>query len=63
MLWEYLGKNASKNCKQLVLAQRNVYRVLLLATVATEKPRFRADAAIFAIGVTCAREITARGVV
>ena len=35
---------------------------LPLATVATEKPRFRAHAAIFAIGVTRAREITARGV-
>ena len=56
-------KNASKNCKQLTLAQRNGYRVLPLATVATEKPRFRAHAAIFAIGVTRAREITARGVV
>ena len=58
-----LKKNASKNCKQLALAQRNGYRVLPLATVATEKPRFRAHAAIFAIGVTRAREITARGVV
>ena len=57
-----LKKNASKNCKQLALAQRNGYRVLPLATVATEKPRFRAHAAIFAIGVTRAREITARGV-
>ena len=58
-----LKNNASKNCKQLALAQKNGYRVLPLATVATEKPRFRAHAAIFAIGVTRAREITARGVV
>ena len=65
VLWEYLGKNASKSCKQLALAlaQRNKYRVLPLATVTTEKPRFRARAAIFAIGVTRAREITAQGVV
>ena len=44
-------KNASTNCKQLAFPQRNRYRVLPLATVAAEKPRFRADAAIFAIGV------------
>ena len=56
-------KTLQKNGKQFALAQRNGYRVLPLATVATEKPRFRAHAAIFAIGVTRAREITARGVV
>ena len=44
-------KNASTNCKQLAFPQRNGYRVLPLATVAAEKPRFRAHAAIFAIGV------------
>ena len=35
-----LKKNASKNCKQLALAQRNGYRVLPLATVATETLAF-----------------------
>ena len=51
-----------KKTLQKIVNNSHAHRDLPLATVATEKPRFRAHAAIFAIGVTRAREITARGV-